>query len=232
MQCLSKLEELSLVSAQKRFGRSSDFTLKTGTKNGTAKIGVSQNRDTPELVPDQYQFYQKPVPKTGHKSKTESKKNLKHNNLDFSSWPNEPCKQVWEDYKKLRQAKRAPISQTVIDSMGREIAKLPQLTVDEILTECINRGWQGLKAAWITGGPNGQNRPTGRRESLAERSDRETRQILANIEAREAHNRAMGENEAAVRPQVGEPGRAGNDGERGVLDGVFTVVPKDGASDR
>lgn len=71
--------------------------------------------------------------------------------LDFSSWPQMPSEQVWADYKKLRQAKRAPVSQTVINSMGRELTALAThgITVDQALEVCITKGWQGLKADWV-----------------------------------------------------------------------------------
>jgi hypothetical protein len=232
MQCISRLDYIGLISTQKRPGTSTDYTLSTSTNIGSAKNGTSQKRVVPKTDTTSTNIGQTPVPKLGHKSITESKKNLKQ--LDFSSWPQKPSDEVWSDYKKLRQAKRAPISQTVIRSMGKQIAKLPHMTVDEILTECISRGWQGLNADWIlnTGGPNGQNRPTSRRESLAERGDRETREILADIAAREANNSRVGQDAPTVRPQMGQPGRPSQDGERDVFEGVFAVVPKTGTPDR
>ena len=70
-----------------------------------------------------------------------------------------------------------------------------------------------------------------RKESLSERSARETAAALARIEAEEANSCPLGANDATVWPQVGEPGRAPHDGERRLFDGVSTVVPKDGAFD-
>lgn len=80
------------------------------------------------------------------------------------------------------------------------------------------------------GGINGQNR--NHRESLAERSTRQTAEALARIEAEEANSSALGANDESIRPQVGEPGRPSHDGKRGILDGVFTVVPETGTPDQ
>lgn len=71
--------------------------------------------------------------------------------LDISTWPNRPCMQIWADYKKLRQSKKAPITQTVVNRMGAELHKVKEhgITVDDFLSECITRGWQGGKAEWM-----------------------------------------------------------------------------------
>jgi len=74
--------------------------------------------------------------------------------------------------------------------------------------------------------PNGQ-----RKESNAERSTRQTTEILANIEAREAHSSSVGANEPTLRPQVGHAGRPPHDGERRLFEGISSVVPEDGAFD-
>ena len=53
--------------------------------------------------------------------------------------------------------------------------------------------------------PHATRQPN-RRESLAERSWRESEEILADIEAREACERSVAEDAPAVWPQVGQPG--------------------------
>lgn len=55
------------------------------------------------------------------------------------------------------------------------------------------------------GNLNATHQPN-RRESLAERSWRESEEILADIEAREACERSVAEDAPAVWPQVGQPG--------------------------
>jgi hypothetical protein len=56
---------------------------------------------------------------------------------------------VWEDYKTLRKAKKAPVTQRVIDGM-QEQADLAGWTLEKAMEECCIRGWQSFKAEWVT----------------------------------------------------------------------------------
>lgn len=71
--------------------------------------------------------------------------------LDFGLWPNIPSDQILKDYKKLRVIKKAPFTQTVVNSMGKQLTILSTqgITVDQTLEICCGKGWQGLKANWI-----------------------------------------------------------------------------------
>lgn len=55
---------------------------------------------------------------------------------------------VWQDFKTLRKAKRAPITQKAIDGIIREANKAGW-TVEQALSECCFRGWQAFKAEWV-----------------------------------------------------------------------------------
>lgn len=57
---------------------------------------------------------------------------------------------VWADFVAHRKAKRATVTATVIESIERE-AKLAGWTLEQALTECVARGWQGFKAEWVKG---------------------------------------------------------------------------------
>jgi phage replication O-like protein O len=73
--------------------------------------------------------------------------------LDYSSWPAMPSEQVMTDWKAMRQAKgkKAAITQTVIITIGKQLAIAAQhgLSVDDCLSECCTRNWQGFKAEWM-----------------------------------------------------------------------------------
>jgi hypothetical protein len=56
--------------------------------------------------------------------------------------------QVWNDFLALRKAKRAPLSATALASIAKEAEKAA-MHIEEALTECVTRGWQGFKAEWI-----------------------------------------------------------------------------------
>ncbi len=57
------------------------------------------------------------------------------------------AKQVVEDFKALRKAKRAAITPTAINGIRREAAKAG-ITLEAALAMCCERGWSGFKADW------------------------------------------------------------------------------------
>jgi len=71
--------------------------------------------------------------------------------LDFSSWPEMPSDQVMQDWVSMRKDKRSKISQTVVDRLAKELHKAAAvgMSVDDCLSECVVRGWQGFKFEWM-----------------------------------------------------------------------------------
>jgi hypothetical protein len=55
---------------------------------------------------------------------------------------------VWQDFKSLRKAKKAPITQRAIDAIASE-ATQAGWPLEKALEECVVRGWQSFKADWI-----------------------------------------------------------------------------------
>ena len=55
---------------------------------------------------------------------------------------------VWQEFKSLRKAKKAPITQRAIDSITIEANKAGW-TLEKALEECVVRGWQAFKADWV-----------------------------------------------------------------------------------
>lgn len=62
--------------------------------------------------------------------------------------PNGVSEQVWEDYRKLRQTKKAPITKTSMNMVINE-ARNARISLEEALVNCISYGWTGFKAEWI-----------------------------------------------------------------------------------
>ena len=79
-------------------------------------------------------------------------KNNKKNadQLSFHEWPCLPKEQVFNDWMAQRKAKRAPVTQTVIDSIGKELTKSfnDGYDVDECLSEAVSAGWQSFRYDW------------------------------------------------------------------------------------
>ena len=55
---------------------------------------------------------------------------------------------VWKDFKSLRKAKRAPLTQRAIDSIKAE-ANQAGWPLEKALSECCVRGWQAFKSEWV-----------------------------------------------------------------------------------
>lgn len=62
--------------------------------------------------------------------------------------PDDVDQQTWADWLTLRKAKRAPVTQTVVDDAQRECAKAG-MTLENFLRVWCRRGSQGLEAAWL-----------------------------------------------------------------------------------
>ena len=63
--------------------------------------------------------------------------------------PEDVSEEVWEDFKTLRKAKRAPITATAISGLRKEAEKAG-LTLEGALRVCIKNGWQGFEASWVS----------------------------------------------------------------------------------
>lgn len=55
---------------------------------------------------------------------------------------------VWQDFLKLRKAKKALVTQTVIAGIQKQADEVGW-TLEAALTECVVRGWQSFRADWV-----------------------------------------------------------------------------------
>ena len=55
---------------------------------------------------------------------------------------------VWDDFQKLRRAKKAPLTDTAIDGIRREADKAG-MPLGDALAMCCERGWTAFKADWL-----------------------------------------------------------------------------------
>lgn len=56
--------------------------------------------------------------------------------------------QVAKDFQSIRKAKRSPLTKTALSAIEREAGKAGW-SVQQAITECVARGWQGFKAEWV-----------------------------------------------------------------------------------
>lgn len=65
--------------------------------------------------------------------------------------PEDVPTQVWSDWLQLRKAKKAPVTETVLQGARAEAVKAG-MTFSDFLAEWCSRGSQGLKAEWLNNG--------------------------------------------------------------------------------
>ncbi|EKN4800091.1 MULTISPECIES: hypothetical protein [Yersinia] len=106
-----------------------------------------------------------------------TRKAAKHSAIDFSAFPMAVSSEIWDDYLKHRKAKRAPMTQTVVNMLGKELSKAVAAgwSVDDALSEAMAAGWQGLKFEWLQNRSRPQNQRAGntgmsRQEALEARN--------------------------------------------------------------
>ncbi|WP_345873156.1 helix-turn-helix domain-containing protein [Shewanella algae] len=71
--------------------------------------------------------------------------------FDFSKWPGVPSQQVFDDWIVVRQSKRAKLTQTAVNRLGKELHEAAKhgFSVDDCLGYCVVRGWVGFEFRWL-----------------------------------------------------------------------------------
>jgi len=81
-------------------------------------------------------------------TETETKKETKREIATIVACPPDVDQQIWDDWKQLRKAKKAPVTETVVNSARKEAAKANMAFSDFLSVWCA-RGSQGLQADWL-----------------------------------------------------------------------------------
>ena len=91
---------------------------------------------------------------------TQSEGNATHNTLPITqdtehkkkatvvATPIGVSESVWQDFVKHRKAKKAQVTQTVIDGIAKQ-AQIAGWSLDDALREVVLRNWQSFKAEWV-----------------------------------------------------------------------------------
>jgi hypothetical protein len=86
------------------------------------------------------------IPET--EGETETKKERKREIATIVACPPDVDQQIWDDWKQLRKAKKAPVTETVVKGARKEAAKANMAFSDFLSVWCA-RGSQGLQADWL-----------------------------------------------------------------------------------
>lgn len=120
--------------------------------------------------------------------------------------PDDVEPQTWADFLTLRKAKRAPVTQTVVEDAKRECVKAG-MTLENFLRVWCRRGSQGLEAAWLKPderqlarpGSSANDTPT---ETYAQRAARQRMEEVAPMAARKAPGSAFDAAQRFMRGDV------------------------------
>jgi hypothetical protein len=87
------------------------------------------------------------IPETETETETETERETEKKATSVAP-PEGVSNSVWQEFKSLRRAKKAPITQRAIDAISNEAQKIGW-TLEKALEECVVRGWQAFKADWV-----------------------------------------------------------------------------------
>jgi hypothetical protein len=118
-----------------------DFVLHYLAKSIDVYIGTLRGNDVPIISTQSVDdapltTNQKPLT-TNHKERA-----------TIVACPPDVEQQVWDDWKQLRKAKKAPVTETVVNSARKEAGKAG-MSFSDFLTVWCARGSQGLQADWL-----------------------------------------------------------------------------------
>lgn len=81
-------------------------------------------------------------------SSSSSSSSIKKEKATVVACPPQVQEQVWQDWLTLRKMKKAPVTETVVDSAQKEAAKA-NMSFNDFLVVWCRRGSQGLEADWL-----------------------------------------------------------------------------------
>ena len=137
----------------KKYGHVTNFN-KHQTINKAKPSKIKELR----LIPSEYgsDNEQLPVGKeqgTGKGKEQEVKNKQKKSTVqfDYSSWGEEPDPVILKDWHAMRLKLKAAASQTAINQLAKQInlAKQNGYSVNDVLSECVLRGWKGFRFEWL-----------------------------------------------------------------------------------
>jgi len=113
------------------------------TKEIIIKLSHWLEHDDINAISEQYQ-----CDRPERETETETKKETKREIATIVACPPDVDQQIWDDWKQLRKAKKAPVTETVVNSARKEAAKA-NMPFSDFLSVWCARGSQGLQADWL-----------------------------------------------------------------------------------
>jgi hypothetical protein len=117
------------------------------------------------------------TPNANHEPRTNNHK--PKNTATKVATPEGVSESVWNDFVQHRKAKRAQITERVIDAIALQ-AKIAGWTLEAALAETTVRNWQTFKAEWVEQKPVFQNKFDVSRTTTPARPDRDPALVKAD----------------------------------------------------
>ena len=148
---LSNASERSVAAHRDRLDASDEQTLQNDagcSQNASTRIsGVCPENEPPPMSDEDLEnLFADAQLDIGAKAEEPTGK-TKRKRSSNAQKPESVSGQVWNDFSALRAKRRAPITETALKGIQREAEKAG-ITLEEALSTCCERGWQGFKAEW------------------------------------------------------------------------------------
>jgi hypothetical protein len=113
--------------------------------------------------------------------------------FDYSSWGEEPDPIILKDWHAMRSRLKAVPSQTAINQLAKQIqlARQNGYSVNDVLSECVLRGWKGFRFEWLENTHKTNGRST--KSTVGDHNQQAMNEWLANTQP-------AGLNEIEVNP--------------------------------
>ena len=119
-------------------------------KTAVTEVAPLNNGGLTEVLPPESLFTDSCLLTPESINKKSKSKKVKIN-FDYSSWGEEPDPIILKDWHAMRSKLKAAPSQTAINRLASQIqlAKQHGYSVNDVLSECVLRGWKGFKFEWL-----------------------------------------------------------------------------------
>ena len=117
------------------------------------RIAIERETKRKEKRTNREQYVNEPPPNHKPRTNNQEPKNT-------VAPPDGVTELVWQDWLKLRKAKKAAVTQTALDGIQREADKAG-VSLQTVLETCCERGWTGFKAEWMQSQPTHHDKNMG-----------------------------------------------------------------------
>lgn len=118
------------------------------TSENQGSEGQEKSPSPSALSEGHTQSNEKPIGAADNSTPSEQKPKAKKK-PQLAEKPTGVDSETWQDYLILRESKKAPLTKTALKMIALQAEKA-KLSLQDVLTICLMRNWQGFRADWVT----------------------------------------------------------------------------------